>query len=156
MNLVVDVGNPALTTVHVPHHKPYRADARTNDLNQVIMSFSPDELQLIDKTGQVHIETRRGDRSHRTVIWVVVDDGEVFVRSVRGRLGKWYQRTLADPDVTLHVAGRGIPAKAVVVEDEDSIRRTSNALRRKYTPGGSLDSMLRPEVLDTTLRLDPA
>lgn len=120
------------------------------------MSFSPDELQLIDKTGQVHIETRRGDRSHRTVIWVVVDDGEVFVRSVRGRMGKWYQRTLADPDVTLHVAGRGIPAKAVVVEDEDSIRRTSNALRRKYTPGGSLDSMLRPEVLDTTLRLDPA
>lgn len=119
------------------------------------MSFSSEDLRLIDETGEVHIETKRGDRTHRTVIWVIVDDGEVFVRSVRGPSGKWYQRALADPDVALDVAGRRIPARAVPADDEESVERTSAALRRKYRPGGSLNSMLRHEVLDTTLRLDP-
>ncbi|MGH8914754.1 MAG: DUF2255 family protein, partial [Acidimicrobiia bacterium] len=61
----------------------------------------PDELQAIDGAREVVIGTRTGDRVFRTVIWVVVDDDDVFVRSVRGELGRWYQRALADPEVTL-------------------------------------------------------
>jgi hypothetical protein len=43
----------------------------------------------------------------------------------------------------------------VPATDPESIRRTSDGFVRKYKPGRSLDSMVRPEVLDTTLRLDP-
>ena len=119
------------------------------------MGFSRQDLELLDRTGEVEIETRRGDRSYRTVIWVVVDDGEVFVRSVRGELGKWYQRAQAHREVTLHADGRSIEARVMPAQDEESVSRVDEALRAKYRPGRSLDSMLRDEVLDTTLRLEP-
>ena len=118
------------------------------------MAFAEDELQLIDKSREVEIETSAGDRRYRTVIWVVVDEGEVFVRSVRGTSGKWYQRALANPEVALRVGSTTITSRAVPVSDPVSIERTSGALRRKYR-GRSLDAMLLPEVLDTTVRLDP-
>ncbi|MGH8945456.1 MAG: nitroreductase/quinone reductase family protein [Acidimicrobiia bacterium] len=120
------------------------------------MSFDPKDLLLLDEASEVHIETKRADgRSHRTIIWIVVDEGEVFVRSVRGQSGKWYQRARAEPEVVIHAGGRQIPAKAHLAADEDSVERTNAALRRKYRPGGSLNSMLRPETHDTTMRLDP-
>lgn len=120
------------------------------------MPFTQDQLQAIDATSQVHIETRSGDRTFRTIIWVVTDGGEVFIRSVRGEAGKWYQRALANPDVALDVAGTRIPATAVPATDPGSVERTTEALRRKYRPGASLDAMVHPEVLGTTLRLEPA
>lgn len=119
------------------------------------MSFDQEDLRVIDDTGEIEIETKRGGRTYRTVIWIVVDDGEVFVRSVRGASGKWYQRARAEPEVAVHAAGRRIAARAHPAADEDSVERTSAALRRKYRPGRSLDSMLRPESLETTMRLDP-
>lgn len=119
------------------------------------MGFNPDDLRLMDETREVHIETRRGDRPYRTVIWIAVDDGEVFVRSVRGATAKWYQRARAEPEVVIHAASRRIAARAHPAPDKDSVERTSEALRRKYRPGGSLNSMLRPEILETTMRLDP-
>lgn len=119
------------------------------------MPFSRQELELLDRTGEVEIETRRGDRSYRTVIWVVVDDGEVFVRSVRGELGQWYQRARDNPEVTLHADSESIEARAVPAQDEESVSRVDEALGAKYRPGRSLDSMLREEVLDTTMRLEP-
>lgn len=118
------------------------------------MAFSEDQLRLIDKSREVEIETRAGDRRYRTVIWVVVDEGEVFVRSVRGTAGKWYQRALANPEVALRVGHTTIASRAVPATDPVSIERTSEALRRKYR-GRSRDAMLVPEVLDTTVRLDP-
>jgi hypothetical protein len=113
------------------------------------------QLEQIGAAGEVLVETRRGQRTYRTVIWVVVDDGEVFVRSVRGESGRWYQRALADPGVALLVGGTRFGFQAHPANDPDSIRRVSEALRLKYAPGRSYDSMVRPEVLGTTLRLDP-
>ncbi|MGH8958061.1 MAG: DUF2255 family protein [Acidimicrobiia bacterium] len=120
------------------------------------MAFSDRELQLISETPEVRIETHGNSRSYRTIIWVVVDDGEVLVRSVRGEKGKWYRRVLENPEVVLEAASIKIPARAVPATDASSIERTSEALRRKYKKGRSLDSMLKPEILETTLRLDPA
>lgn len=84
-----------------------------------------------------------------------MDEDEVFVRSVRGASGKWYQRTLANPEVAIVVGDTMIPARATAATDNGSIERTSDALRRKYR-GRSLEAMLKPEILDTTLRLDPS
>jgi hypothetical protein len=120
------------------------------------MAFSDSELRQISGSDEVRIETRAGSRSFRTIIWIVVDEGEVFVRSVRGEKGKWYQRALANPEVTLHVAGAEIPARAVAATDPSSVERTNEALGRKYKKGRSLDSMLKPEIFGTTMRLDPA
>jgi len=131
-----------------------------NDLRQEqtcsfkVMSLSAHQLDLISNANEVIIETRAGDRRFRTIIWVVVDGTDVLVRSVRGTSGRWYQRALADPNVTLTVGDEQLHFTATPVETA-VIERTSEALRLKYRPGRSLDSMLRPEVLDTTLLLEP-
>lgn len=119
------------------------------------MPLNRQDLELIDSTRQVVIETRSADRVYRTVIWVVVDQGMILVRSVRGGNGRWYQRASADPRVALDVGGSRFDLTAIPVTDAETIEMTSDALRRKYPKGGSLDSMLRPEVLDTTFHLEP-
>ena len=76
------------------------------------MPLSPEQLGRIDDTQMVEIETRNGDQTRRTIIWVMVDDGEVFVRSVRGPAGRWYQRALANPEVALIVGAESYPFRA--------------------------------------------
>ena len=121
------------------------------------MPFSGDDLDAIDKAKTVRIETSAGpDRPvHRTIIWIVVDRDDVFVRSWRGVTARWYREALANPDVALHVGKRRLPARAVPERDDDAIKRTSGALERKYEGDPSTRSMVRDEILITTLRLDP-
>ena len=119
------------------------------------MTLSTQDLERISEASEVLIETRARDRVFATVIWVAVDQGEVFVRSVRGHAGRWFQRALADPEVTLRVGDTRFRFRAIPAADDESVRRTSDGLSAKYPKGRSLDAMLRPEVLDTTLLLEP-
>ncbi|MFQ5966543.1 MAG: DUF2255 family protein [Acidimicrobiia bacterium] len=119
------------------------------------MSFSTTELELIASAKEVTIETRSPDRVHRTVIWVAVGDETMYVRSFLGDAGRWYQRALADPDVALVVGDTRVAFRAVPATDAESIEHASEGFRRKYPKGRSLDAMVVPEVLHTTLRLEP-
>jgi hypothetical protein len=122
------------------------------------MSYEAGLLRRIDTAEEVRIETSLASGgSRRTIIWIVVDGGRVYVRSVRGPSGKWYQRLRARPEGAVHVAGSRAPVRAVSVDDPAEIERVSEALRRKYAShGSSLANMLRPETLPTTLRLEPS
>ena len=122
------------------------------------MSFSGEDLAALDAAEEVRIETQApGGAVHRTIIWIMVDGGEVFVRSVNGEDGRWYREAKANPGVAIHVDGRRVPATAIAADDPDSIDRVSDALRAKYArQRGSLGSMLEPHTLSTTLRLEPA
>jgi len=124
----------------------------------VTARFEDETLALLHREREVKIETTRPDDSrHRVIIWVVVDDGEAFVRSVRGDRGRWFQAALDRPDeVTIIAAGGRIPVRAVLAADEASVARCSQALMRKYgTRSQSARSMVRPEILGTTIRLEP-
>jgi hypothetical protein len=121
------------------------------------MRFAPDDLALLAATEEIEIETAiPGGSPHRTIIWVVVDGDEAFVRSVRGTRARWYREAVADPGVTIHAGDRALPAVAQAANDPDSIARTSAALERKYAGDAGLPPMLLPEVLDTTLKITPA
>ncbi len=120
------------------------------------MSFSPEELDLIDRAQEVEIETQPPDGPpHRAVIWAIVDDGQVFVRSLRGEAGRWYGEARANPAVALHVGGQRFTVTAIPATDPDAVDRTSAGFRAKYADDPSLDAMLDPDVLETTLRLEP-
>jgi hypothetical protein len=123
-------------------------------------SFDPETLRLLDETKEVRIETRRDEDApaHRTTIWVVTVDGDVFVRSVRGENGRWYREVSANPSAALHAGDRRIPVRAVPVTDEPTVGAVSEAYRSKYgrTSPGSTRAMLQPETLPTTLMLEPA
>ena len=121
------------------------------------MSFSADDLALLDRSEEVDIETRApGGDPHRAIIWVVVDAGDVFVRSVRGERGRWNREAVANPAVALLVGGRRLTATAIPASDPDSVERVSDALRRKSAADPALATMLREHTLPTTLRLEPA
>ena len=119
------------------------------------MAYSEAELDLIDRTEEVEIETNGAEGAvHRTIIWAVVDDGDVFVRSYRGPNARWYREALADPSVALHVDGLRLPVKAVLASDAGSIERTSTGILRKYAGDPAAKAMVAPELLDLTLRLE--
>jgi hypothetical protein len=124
---------------------------------ETLKRFDRETLDLLDARREVRIHTSRPDgRTRRTIIWVMVEDDDVFIRSVRGDRGYWYQAALDDPDsVALRVGDRLIDARPILATDEDSIERCSAGVRRKYRSGASVVAMLRPETLGTTLRLEP-
>jgi hypothetical protein len=119
--------------------------------------FDADVVGLLNGSEEVEIETQTTpqDPVRRTIIWVVVDGGEVFVRSVRGARGRWYRRIAANPVAALYAGGRHIPVRAFPAADERSIARASAAYQQKYKGDPSTPSMVRDEVLQTTLRLEP-
>jgi hypothetical protein len=117
-------------------------------------AFDPETLQLLRSTAEVDIETARGRRT----IWIVVDGGNAYIRSVRGASGAWYRSVHRDPQARLHVDSRTLPIRVSPVSDAAEIQRVSSAIDEKYRSRwpGPTDAMLRSEVLPTTLRVDPA
>lgn len=114
-------------------------------------------LARFDGAKEVDIETRSGDGDvHTVTIWIVVHDGTPYVRSVKGKKGRWYRELLARKEGAIHVGSRKVAVRPSEVRSPDLIDLVSAAFWRKYPKSASLFSMLRLSTLDTTLRLDPA
>jgi hypothetical protein len=113
----------------------------------------PGTLETIE---EVDIETRSDADApvHRTTIWPVVEKGEVYVRSLRGKSGRWYRELMANPTAVLHASGESIPVSASAATDDESVERATAGFRRKYADSPYMDSMIREEILDTTVRLE--
>ena len=121
------------------------------------MTFPQSDLAALAAAEEIEIETHAAEGTvHRTIVWPVVRDGVVYVRSYKGPTGRWYREALADPAVALHVDGRRLPGMVLPAADETSVEACSAALRDKYPVSYSLSAMLVDEVLPTTLRVVPA
>ncbi len=122
------------------------------------MSFAPADLAALEAAVEIEIETRASADApaHRTIIWVMTDGADAFVRSVRGTAGRWYREAVADPRVVVRAGGKSLSARVVPAADEASIARTNAGLRRKYVGSDGFDEMLVPDTFPTTLRLEPA
>ena len=114
-------------------------------------------LANLDETVEVDMVTPRRDGSLSSrPIWVVVVDGDAYVRSYRGESGAWYRRARADGQATIGVDGRAIEVGVEPVSDDQTNRRVSDAFRAKYgerSPGPT-DMMTNDDVSRTTLRLN--
>ncbi len=116
-------------------------------------------LELLDESAEIEMRTPRRDGSISSrPIWVVVVDGDAYVRSAFGTRGAWYRRALADGQAAIGVDSRTVDVGVEPAHDDDVIRRVSEAYRAKYgarSPGPT-EGMLAPEVSGTTLRLTQA
>jgi hypothetical protein len=116
-----------------------------------------DRLWRVAESDEVQIETRRDAKSpaHRTTIWIVPTRDGVYVRSVRGKRGRWWQEATANPRVTVHVGREKVEAQAEPDKNPSVIKEVSDAYREKYGERwpGPTESVLKPSTLDTTLRL---
>lgn len=121
------------------------------------MRFEPGDLARLAETEEIEIETSAPDGgSHRTIIWIMVDADDAFIRSVNGATARWYREAVANPALTIHVDGRELMARVVAAPDPESVRRVNDALRAKYTGITGLREMLEPDIYATTLRVEPA
>lgn len=120
--------------------------------------FDADTCNQFAQTQEIQLETRWPTADapvHRTTIWVVeVEDG-IFIRSVRGNAGRWYQAITANPAALVTVDGQRIPVQAVPVTDDATMARVSEAYRQKYRTSPYLPPMVHKETVPTTLRLEP-
>ena len=118
------------------------------------MSFGSDTLRALAAAKEVIIETERHPGLPVT-IWVVVCDETVFVRSVKGPKGRWYLDLTAGSMGKLRFDSAAVAVRAEPVTDEAVIAEVSQAYLEKYRPSPWAESMVRSEVLGTTLRLEP-
>jgi hypothetical protein len=117
-------------------------------------SFDADILRELRDLREVAIRTEKHPKS-AVVIWVVVADDEVFVRSWRGTKGRWYRDLAAGGPATLEFAGGRLAVQAIPASDPAAVARASRAFLRKYQPSPHAQEMVRFEILPTTLRLEP-
>ncbi|MGD0491290.1 MAG: DUF2255 family protein [Steroidobacteraceae bacterium] len=122
--------------------------------------FDQSQLRLLDDVEEIEIETRTGlletDTPQRTVVWVVVVDEDVYVRSVNGELAHWYQHLTANPVGAIYADDRRLPIHAAPALDPQLQLRVSEAYLRKYRQYPQDAAwLIVPTVLATTLRLDP-
>jgi hypothetical protein len=117
-------------------------------------NFDADTLRELRDVQEVAIRTEKHPKS-AVVIWVVVADDEVFVRSWRGARGRWYRGLAAGGPATLELAGRRLAVQALPASDQIAVARASREFLRKYQRSTHAQEMVRSETLPTTLRLEP-
>jgi hypothetical protein len=116
--------------------------------------FDQQTLHKLHDLKEVAIRTRKHPASAVT-IWVVVSGAGVFVRSVRGTRGRWYKDLANGGPATLEFNGEQLAVQAAPANDDVSIERASQEFLSKYRSSPYAASIVRAEVLGTTLRLDP-
>ena len=82
--------------------------------------FEADTLSDLRDLKEVRIRTEKHPDS-AVVIWVVVTDDEVFVRSFRGTKGRWYRDLATGGPATLEFAGRRLRVQAIPANDPAAI-----------------------------------
>ena len=122
------------------------------------MTFPPLVLEAFRVKHEVDIETTSAKgETHRVVIWIVVVDGVPYVRSVRAKKGRWFRELMRHGEGAVRVGKQRVPVRAVLVTDDGENAKVSEAIQAKYDrPRASVLAMIRPDVLPTTARLEPA
>jgi hypothetical protein len=119
-------------------------------------AWNPDDLAAIDAAGELRVAARRPEGTLRTptIVWHVVVDGELFIRSVRGDAGGWYrgvQRTGAGA-----IEAGGVRAEVSFLRDDAHDESIDQAYHVKYGDGSPVVAITSPEATATTLRVDRA
>jgi hypothetical protein len=117
-------------------------------------TFDADTLRALRDVEEPVIRTEKHP-GNAVVIWVVVADDDVFVRSWLGAKGRWYKDLAAGGPATLEFSSHRLAVQAVPASDAASVTRTSAEILRKYRHSSHGQEMVRDEILSTTLRLEP-
>lgn len=99
------------------------------------MTWAPDELTRLDRAQELRIAGRRDDGTTRNlvIIWAVVVDGQLYVRSVRGTEGAWYKGVQQQHEGSIHSGGVAASVRFEDVSADDPVQeRIDAAYAAKY------------------------
>ncbi len=119
-------------------------------------SWTSDPLAKIGAAEEVQITPLRRDGTPRkpVTVWVVRLGDDLYVRSVKGRSGHWFQSTQERHEGRIRAGG--VQQDVTFVDaDHDIGAEVDAAYRTKYRryAGSILNSVLTPEARATTIKL---
>lgn len=120
-----------------------------------VTTWTTEELARLDRIGEVRVAGRRDDGSPRTlvIVWHVVVDGQLYLRSVRGPEGGWYRGVTRYSEGFLSFDGQN----RAVTYRRDSSRdaEVDAAYVAKYGTGSPTRAITNDLSKQTTLRVEP-
>ena len=119
-------------------------------------TWTADELETLDRAGEIRVAGRRDDGSLRTpvIIWHVVVDGVLYARSVRGAEGKWFVGVMRNGTGTITWGGQTREVSYTLDASHDDA--IDDAYFAKYGRGSASQSITSDVARQTTLRIDPS
>ncbi|RZT28034.1 hypothetical protein EV649_1810 [Kribbella sp. VKM Ac-2569] len=118
-------------------------------------SWTAEELHTLDRLQEIRIAGRRRDGSLRTltIVWQVVVDGKLYVRSVRGAEGAWYKGVARHHEGA--ISWNSTTREVTYVPDHTADDRIDAAYFDKYGNGGPTRAITNSTAKATTLRVEP-
>ena len=117
-------------------------------------AFDASTLEMLRTADEIRIRTRK-HKGQGVIIWIVTVGEQAFIRSFRGASAKWYVDAVADGQATLEVGDQQIPVRLTSVADAATVEAVSQAYLGKYASSPYAKAMVAPEVLPTTVHVDP-
>ncbi|WP_194396218.1 DUF2255 family protein [Microbacterium atlanticum] len=114
------------------------------------------ELRELDAAYEVRVAGRRADGSSRTpvIVWHVVTDGELYLRSVKGPDGQWYKGVARYFEGFISWGGHTRPVTYTLDSSQDAA--IDRAYVSKYGNGSPTRAITNALSKQTTMRVDPA
>lgn len=102
-------------------------------MNRTPGNWSADDLSVIAHTGEVHVASQREDGTFTQgqIIWIVVADGGVFIRSTDGPVKPWFRAAQTRGLGRLQAAGHTWDVRFIADPDADE-SAIEDAYRSKY------------------------
>lgn len=119
-------------------------------------SWTPEELVRIGDAEELDIAARRREGTLRpfVTIWVVRSDGDLYVRSVKGRAGAWYQGAVSTGKGRIRAGGieRDVTFEVPGSDAHDAVTAAYHEKYDRYGPS-VVGSVVSPSAAESTLRL---
>ena len=121
--------------------------------------WTPEELMRVGDAEELDIAARRPDGSLRpfVTIWVVRAGADLYVRSVKGREGAWYQGAVATGNGRIRAGGveRDVAFEVPGDEVQDAVTAAYHAKYDRYGPS-VVGSVVSPPSVASTIRVTPS
>ena len=121
-------------------------------------TWTPRQARTITNPQEVQVAPRRPDGTLRrpTIIWVVRDGDDVFVRSTNGRDAAWFRSAIASGSGQILAGGTAFDVTFTEADDDD-LPRIGAAYRAKYGSYASIvDHLEEDGPRAATLQVHPA
>ncbi len=118
-------------------------------------TWTAEELDTLDRIKEIRVAGRRQDGSLRTltIVWQVVVDGSLYVRSVRGAEGAWYKGVVRHHEGA--ISWDGETREVTYIPDTTVDDALDAEYYKKYGTGSSSRAITTAEARATTLRVEP-
>jgi hypothetical protein len=119
--------------------------------------FDRNHLQMLSDAEEIVLELDSAPQDlQQVVLWVVAVGPNLYVRSVNGQHGHWYQKLLTESQASIRAEDQILPVRAVPVSDQNTWTQVSCEYLRKYAQYPQDAAWLvTPEIVATTMRLEP-